>query len=170
MAPSGLRVAAFRRDRSVLTLQVLERGAPYPQVILPQFGGYWIEDPEAPAPPVPPPASLESSGAAPGDYGYQLEEINEAARAYRKHFLGREHLNFFCSAGSLGNLLLSVRHEEEKEQEYLHVIIRKRHEARTATPTEGCWSPSRSVRGRLHRYSHPSVWVSMFQSHLTATR
>ncbi|KAM4546709.1 rap1 GTPase-activating protein 2-like isoform 3-T6 [Fundulus diaphanus] len=119
--------------------EVLERGAPYPQVILPQFGGYWIEDPEAPAPPVPPPASLESSGeeveeeggggeegAAPGDYGYQLEEINEAARAYRKHFLGREHLNFFCSAGSLGNLLLSVRHEEEKEQEYLHIIIRCR--------------------------------------------
>ncbi|KAM4726599.1 rap1 GTPase-activating protein 2-like isoform 1-T1 [Anableps anableps] len=121
--------------------EVLERGAPYPQVILPQFGGYWIEDPEAPPPSVPPPTSLGCSGeeveeggggsneedsAAPGDYGYQLEEINEAARAYRKHFLGREHLNFFCSVSSLGNLLLSVRHEEEKEQEYLHVIIRSR--------------------------------------------
>ncbi|MED6264168.1 Rap1 GTPase-activating protein 2 [Characodon lateralis] len=122
--------------------EVLERGAPYPQVILPQFGGYWIEDPEAPPPTVPPPTSLECSGeevkegrgegrkeeesAAPGEYGYQLEEINEAARAYRKHFLGREHLNFFCSASSLGSLLLSVRHEEEKEHEYLHVIIRSR--------------------------------------------
>lgn len=88
-------------------LQVLERGAPYPQVILPQFGGYWIEDPEASPPAVPPSTSQEVSGdeveegggagvqrkeedsAAPGDYGYQLEEINEAARAYRKHFLGR---------------------------------------------------------------------------------
>uniref|UniRef100_A0A7N8WM21 Rap-GAP domain-containing protein n=1 Tax=Mastacembelus armatus TaxID=205130 RepID=A0A7N8WM21_9TELE len=75
------------------------RGGPYPQVILPEFGGYWIEGPEDP--PV----------------------INEAARAYRKHFLGREHLNFSCSASSLGNLLLSVRHEEDKEQEHLHVII-----------------------------------------------
>ncbi|XP_008276331.1 rap1 GTPase-activating protein 2-like [Stegastes partitus] len=113
--------------------EVLERGPPYPQVILPQFGGYWIEDPEAP-----PPTSLESRGeeeeagerqeedTTPGHYGYRLEEINEAARAYRKHFLGREHLNFSCSASSLGNLLLSVRHEEDGEQEHLHVIIRCR--------------------------------------------
>ena len=26
--------------------QILEKGSPYPLVILPQFGGYWIEDPE----------------------------------------------------------------------------------------------------------------------------
>uniref|UniRef100_A0A7N6C0L6 Rap-GAP domain-containing protein n=1 Tax=Anabas testudineus TaxID=64144 RepID=A0A7N6C0L6_ANATE len=78
--------------------EVLERGGPYPQVILPEFGGYWIEDPEAPPP---------EEERLPGDYGYRLEEINEAARAYRKHFLGREHLNFMCSASRLGNLLLS---------------------------------------------------------------
>lgn len=92
----------------VCVLQVLERGGPYPQVILPEFGGYWIENPEAPPPLAPPPASLESSGeeeeggalgggeeeeeSPPGDYGYQLEEINEAARAYRRHFLGRVRL------------------------------------------------------------------------------
>uniref|UniRef100_A0A669CW00 Rap1 GTPase-activating protein 2 n=1 Tax=Oreochromis niloticus TaxID=8128 RepID=A0A669CW00_ORENI len=114
--------------------EVLERGEPYPQVILPEFGGYWIEDPDAPPP------STDSRGkeeeevgeeegrqeeeTAPGDYGYRLEEINEAARAYRKHFLGREHLNFSCSSSSVGNLLLSVRHEQEKEHEHLHVIIR----------------------------------------------
>ncbi|XP_073335052.1 rap1 GTPase-activating protein 2-like [Pagrus major] len=120
--------------------EVLERGGPYPQVILPEFGGYWIEDPEAPPPPVPPPKGEGEEGEEeggvlggrgeedrpPGDYGYRLEEISEAARAYRKHFLGREHLNFSCSSCSLGNLLLSVRHEEEKEQESLHVIIRCR--------------------------------------------
>lgn len=75
---------------SECVLQVLERGGAYPQVILPEFGGYWIEDPDAP-----PPADsrgkeeVEDEEAAPGDYGYRLEEINEAARAYRKHFLGR---------------------------------------------------------------------------------
>lgn len=88
-------------------LQVLERGAPYPQVILPVFGGYWIEAHEAP------PTSLEnrkekeredeeektgSKGAVEeeetpaGDYGYPLEEKNDAARAYRRHFLGRVRL------------------------------------------------------------------------------
>ncbi|KAM9846454.1 rap1 GTPase-activating protein 2-like [Aulostomus maculatus] len=115
--------------------EVLERGGPYPQVILPEFGGYWIEDPEAP-----PPTSVETreeeeedeehrGGAQDtpaGDYGYHLDDVNEAARAYRKHFLGKEHLNFSCSASSVGNLLVSVRHEEEQQQERLHVIIRSR--------------------------------------------
>ncbi|XP_060942255.1 rap1 GTPase-activating protein 2-like [Limanda limanda] len=103
--------------------EVLERGGPYPQVILPEFGGYWIEDAEAPQ------AAGEEGGALGGTeehYGYRLEEKSEAVRAYRKHFLGREHLNFSCSLSILGNLLLSVRHEEEREQEYLHVIIRSR--------------------------------------------
>ncbi|KAK1875224.1 Rap1 GTPase-activating protein 2 [Dissostichus eleginoides] len=35
------------------------------------------------------------------------QEIGEAARAYRKLFMGREHLNFSCSASSVGSLLLS---------------------------------------------------------------
>uniref|UniRef100_A0A665THR2 Rap-GAP domain-containing protein n=1 Tax=Echeneis naucrates TaxID=173247 RepID=A0A665THR2_ECHNA len=95
--------------------EVLDRGHPYPQVILPEFGGYWIESPE------------DGEDASTEDDGYHLEDINEAAQAYRKHFLGREHLNFFCSDISLGNLLLSVRHEEEKGQEQLHVIISQSH-------------------------------------------
>ncbi|XP_024921343.1 rap1 GTPase-activating protein 2-like [Cynoglossus semilaevis] len=123
--------------------EVLERGAPYPQVILPVFGGYWIEAHEAP------PTSLEnrkekeredeeektgSKGAVEeeetpaGDYGYPLEEKNDAARAYRRHFFCGEHFNFYCSHGSLGNLLLSVRHEAEQleGEELLHVIVRSR--------------------------------------------
>ncbi|XP_061558825.1 rap1 GTPase-activating protein 2-like isoform X2 [Phycodurus eques] len=115
--------------------EVLEKGGPYPQVILPQFGGYWIEEPP---PPAPPPATQEASGVEErgegggreaqdnADCGYRLEETNEAARAYRKYFLGKEHLNFFCPSSSVGNVLLSVRHEEVNQQEHIHVIIRSR--------------------------------------------
>ena len=80
--------------------QVLEKGGPYPQVILPQFGGYWIEDAEAP---VGTPTSSESSfceeeevedggggrGGSPGAGHTHRLECNGTARAYRKHFLGR---------------------------------------------------------------------------------
>lgn len=75
---------------------MLERGPPYPQVILPQSGGYWIEDPEAP------PTSLVSNSERKeedcplGNFGYHLEEVNEAAHAYRRHFLGRVRLLFVC--------------------------------------------------------------------------
>ncbi|XP_026090302.1 rap1 GTPase-activating protein 2-like isoform X2 [Carassius auratus] len=107
--------------------EVLQRGEPYPQVILPQLGGYWIEDPDAPDA-IP---SWENGfcdeengeGSNSGEFGYRLES-NYAIRAYRKHFLGREHLNFYCTASNHGNIILSLRHEEVKEQEYLHIILR----------------------------------------------
>lgn len=88
--------------------QVLQRGEPYPQVILPQFGGYWIEETEEPSAALPSTeeaagtssstgqeASASASNGQDGDgtgpeegFGYRLER-NSAARAYRKHFLGR---------------------------------------------------------------------------------
>ncbi|XP_053096324.1 rap1 GTPase-activating protein 2b isoform X3 [Pangasianodon hypophthalmus] len=109
--------------------KVLQDGPPYPQVIFPRLGGYWIEDPETPAIT---PISGESSwyheedeeGANPGgDFGYRLES-NYGIQAYRKHFLGKEHLDFYCTASNHGNLVLSLRHEETKDQEHLHIILR----------------------------------------------
>ncbi|XP_051533728.1 rap1 GTPase-activating protein 2-like isoform X4 [Myxocyprinus asiaticus] len=107
--------------------EVLQQGEPYPQVILPQFGGYWIEDPEAPAA-IPNWENgcydeEDGEGGNSGEFGYRLES-NFAIRAYRKHFLGREHLNFYCTASNHGNLVLSLGHEEVKEQEHLHIILR----------------------------------------------
>uniref|UniRef100_A0A8K9XRC1 Rap-GAP domain-containing protein n=1 Tax=Oncorhynchus mykiss TaxID=8022 RepID=A0A8K9XRC1_ONCMY len=108
---------------------ILEKGSPYPQVILPQFGGYWIEDAEAPAGT---PTSSESSfceeddggGMSPGvGFSFRLE-CNSSARAYRKHFLGREHMNYYCTGSSLGNLIMSLKHEEAEGQEFLRILLR----------------------------------------------
>ncbi|XP_017580885.1 rap1 GTPase-activating protein 2a isoform X4 [Pygocentrus nattereri] len=113
---------------------VLEKGSPYPQVILPQFGGYWIEDAEAPAGT---PTSSDSSfceeeeaessgpGGEGGGFGYRLES-NSTARAYRKHFLGREHMNYYCTGSSLGNLIMSLKHEEVEGQEFLRIMLRSK--------------------------------------------
>uniref|UniRef100_A0A3P8UU78 RAP1 GTPase activating protein 2a n=1 Tax=Cynoglossus semilaevis TaxID=244447 RepID=A0A3P8UU78_CYNSE len=108
---------------------VLEKGGPYPQVILPQFGGYWIEDAEAPAGT---PSSSESSfceeedredGMSPGGgHSYRLE-CNSTARAYRKHFIGKEHMNYYCTGSSIGNLIMSLKHEEAEGQEFLRIML-----------------------------------------------
>ncbi|CAB1347672.1 unnamed protein product, partial [Coregonus sp. 'balchen'] len=96
-------------------MQILEKGSPYPQVILPQFGGYWIEDAEAPAGT---PTSSESSfceeddggGMSPGGgFGFRLE-----------------HMNYYCTGSSLGNLIMSLKHEEAEGQEFLRIILRSR--------------------------------------------
>uniref|UniRef100_A0A8C7ZW67 RAP1 GTPase activating protein 2a n=1 Tax=Oryzias sinensis TaxID=183150 RepID=A0A8C7ZW67_9TELE len=112
---------------------VLEKGGPYPQVILPQFGGYWIEDSEAPAGT---PSSSESSfceededgdeAMSPGGaHSFRLE-CNSTARAYGKHFLGKEHMNYYCTGSSIGNLIMSLKHEETEGQEFLRIILRSR--------------------------------------------
>uniref|UniRef100_A0A3B4YBM9 RAP1 GTPase activating protein 2a n=1 Tax=Seriola lalandi dorsalis TaxID=1841481 RepID=A0A3B4YBM9_SERLL len=115
---------------SALLPKVLEKGGPYPQVILPQFGGYWIEDVEAPAGT---PSSSESSfceeedreeGMSPGGgHSYRLE-CNSTARAYRKHFLGKEHMNYYCTGSSIGNLIMSLKHEDAEGQEFLRIMLR----------------------------------------------
>uniref|UniRef100_A0A674HN61 RAP1 GTPase activating protein 2 n=1 Tax=Taeniopygia guttata TaxID=59729 RepID=A0A674HN61_TAEGU len=108
--------------------EVLEKGSPYPLIILPQFGGYWIEDPENLGTPTSSDSSIceeEEENLSPSTYGYKLECKGEA-RAYRKHFLGKDHLNFYCTASSLGNLILSVKCEETDGTEYLRVILRSK--------------------------------------------
>ncbi|PKU35556.1 rap1 gtpase-activating protein 2 isoform x7 [Limosa lapponica baueri] len=71
--------------------EILEKGSPYPLIILPQFGGYWIEDPENLGTPTSSDSSIceeEEENLSPSTYGYKLECKGEA-RAYRKHFLGK---------------------------------------------------------------------------------
>ncbi|XP_061325893.1 rap1 GTPase-activating protein 2 isoform X5 [Pezoporus flaviventris] len=108
--------------------EILEKGSPYPLIILPQFGGYWIEDPENLGTPTSSDSSIceeEEENLSPSTYGYKLECKGEA-RAYRKHFLGKDHLNFYCTASSLGNLILSIKCEEADGTEYLRIILRSK--------------------------------------------
>lgn len=70
----------------------MEKGGPYPLIVLPQFGGYWIEDPENVGTPTSLGSSIceeeEEDSLSPSTFGYKLECKSEA-RAYRRHFLGK---------------------------------------------------------------------------------
>ncbi|KAM3934994.1 rap1 GTPase-activating protein 2 isoform 1-T1 [Leptodactylus fuscus] len=108
--------------------EILEKDTTYPLIILPQFGGYWIEDPENISTPTSSDSSIcdeEEEPMSPSTYGYKLE-YKGSARAYRKHFLGKDHLNFYCSGSSLGNLILSIKCEEADSIEYLRIILRSK--------------------------------------------
>ncbi|XP_064127635.1 rap1 GTPase-activating protein 2 isoform X4 [Loxodonta africana] len=109
--------------------EVVEKGGPYPLVILPQFGGYWIEDPENVGTPTSLGSSIceeeEEDNLSPNTFGYKLE-CKAEARAYRRHFLGKDHLNFYCTGSSLGNLILSIKCEEAEGIEYLRIILRSK--------------------------------------------
>ncbi|XP_064534814.1 rap1 GTPase-activating protein 1 isoform X2 [Pseudopipra pipra] len=97
--------------------EVLGREGPFPLILLPQFGGYWIEGtnhqlsgtPDSPPTPAPGPrAKLEG---------------NHTAKIYRKHFLGKEHFNYYSLDPALGHLVFSLKYDE---QEHLHLLLRTR--------------------------------------------
>ncbi|OXB53224.1 hypothetical protein ASZ78_013174, partial [Callipepla squamata] len=98
--------------------EVLQKGWPYPLIILPQFGGYWIEGTSH---------SLSSPTLSdvPFPWGVKVKlESDPTAKLYRKHFLGKEHQNFYSSDVSLGYLILSVKYEQSEKQENLRLLLR----------------------------------------------
>ncbi|XP_063210230.1 rap1 GTPase-activating protein 1-like isoform X4 [Chroicocephalus ridibundus] len=102
--------------------EVLQKGWPYPLIILPQFGGYWIEGTSH---------NLSSSSPTLSDVPFPWSgkvklESDPTAKLYRKHFLGKEHQNFYSSDMSLGYLVLSVKYEQIEKQENLRLLLRTR--------------------------------------------
>uniref|UniRef100_A0A8V0Z7G8 RAP1 GTPase activating protein n=1 Tax=Gallus gallus TaxID=9031 RepID=A0A8V0Z7G8_CHICK len=97
--------------------EVLGREGPFPLILLPQFGGYWIEgtNHQLSGAPEPPP------NPAPGTR-VRLEG-NHTAKIYRKHFLGKEHFNYYSLDPALGHLVFSLKYDE---QEHLHLLLRTR--------------------------------------------
>ncbi|KTF87183.1 hypothetical protein cypCar_00009175 [Cyprinus carpio] len=101
--------------------QVLGRTGPLPLILLPQFGGYWIEGTNH---------DLGSSSTAeepPPCPASQVKlETNSIAKIYRKHFLGKEHFNYYSVDSALGHLVFSVKYDVIGDQEHLRLLLRSR--------------------------------------------
>uniref|UniRef100_A0AAX7SNX9 Rap-GAP domain-containing protein n=1 Tax=Astatotilapia calliptera TaxID=8154 RepID=A0AAX7SNX9_ASTCA len=97
---------------------VLGRSSPFPLILLPQFGGYWIEGtnhepkdpPEADQPPCP--------------TSHIKLETNSTAKIYRKQFMGKEHFNYYTMDAALGHLVFSMKYDVIGDQEHLRLMLR----------------------------------------------
>lgn len=98
--------------------EVLGREGPFPLILLPQFGGYWIEGTNHDLTRVPETEPLPSPGAA------AKLECNHTARIYRKHFLGKEHFNYYSLDAALGHLVFSLKYDVIGAQEHLRLLLR----------------------------------------------
>ncbi|KAG1963107.1 rap1 GTPase-activating protein [Pimephales promelas] len=101
--------------------EVLGRTGSLPLILLPQFGGYWIEgtnhdlgSSSSPEEPPPCPASQDKL------------ETNSIAKIYRKHFLGKEHFNYYSVDSALGHLVFSVKYDVIGDQEHLRLLFRSK--------------------------------------------
>ncbi|MFT7804483.1 rap1 GTPase-activating protein 1-like isoform X9 [Arapaima gigas] len=100
--------------------EVLGRKSPFPLILLPQFGGYWIE------------GTNHDVSAAP-EHEQLLSptlraklEYNPTAKIYRKHFLGKEHFNYYSMDSALGHLIFSVKYDVIGDQEHLRLMLRNK--------------------------------------------
>ncbi|XP_068567758.1 rap1 GTPase-activating protein 1-like isoform X9 [Cebidichthys violaceus] len=100
--------------------EVLGRKSPFPLILLPQFGGYWIEG-----------TNHEMSYAAETERPQPLSpntrtklECNTTATLFRKHFLGKEHFNYYSVDSALGHLVFSLKYDVIGDQEHLRLMLR----------------------------------------------
>uniref|UniRef100_A0A8B9HYT2 RAP1 GTPase activating protein n=1 Tax=Astyanax mexicanus TaxID=7994 RepID=A0A8B9HYT2_ASTMX len=98
--------------------QVLGRKSPFPLILLPQFGGYWIEGTNHELSNGNDPENLLSPTSR-----FKLE-CNTTAKIYRKQFLGKEHFNYYTVDSALGHLVFSVKYEVIGDQEHLRLMLR----------------------------------------------
>ncbi|XP_063173472.1 rap1 GTPase-activating protein 1 isoform X4 [Candoia aspera] len=97
--------------------EVLGREAPFPLILLPQFGGYWIEGTNHDLTALPDLQSPSSRAKL---------ECNHMARVYRKHFLGKEHFSYYSVDAALGHLVFSLKYDVIGDQEHLRLLLRTR--------------------------------------------
>ncbi|XP_036386245.1 rap1 GTPase-activating protein 1 isoform X1 [Megalops cyprinoides] len=100
--------------------EVLGRKSPFPLILLPQFGGYWIEGTNHDLGDNPAPEQLPSPPSH-----IQLES-NTTAMIYRKHFLGKEHFNYYSMDSTLGHLVFSMKYDVIGDQEHLRLMLRSK--------------------------------------------
>ncbi|XP_041130585.1 rap1 GTPase-activating protein 1-like isoform X10 [Polyodon spathula] len=98
--------------------EVLARTTPFPLILLPQFGGYWIEGTNHDLNSPPEIEQLLSPTAR-----IKLE-CNTTAKLFRKHFLGKEHFNFYSTDSTLGHLVFSMKYDVIGDQEHLRLLLR----------------------------------------------
>ncbi|XP_072237756.1 rap1 GTPase-activating protein 1 isoform X2 [Leuresthes tenuis] len=98
--------------------EVLGRRSPFPLILLPQFGGYWIEGTNH-EPKDPPEADQPACPTS-----HIKLETNSTAKIYRKHCMGKEHFNYYTMDAALGHLVFSVKYDVIGDQEHLRLMLR----------------------------------------------
>uniref|UniRef100_A0A5S6QFF8 Rap-GAP domain-containing protein n=1 Tax=Trichuris muris TaxID=70415 RepID=A0A5S6QFF8_TRIMR len=100
--------------------QILKRGPPFPTVVMPVQGGYWIDTGSASN------LAIEDH-FVPADNGSCQRikfESDEMAKCYRRHFFGKDHFNFYAWDDKVGPVILSIHTETISFQEHLRIMLR----------------------------------------------
>lgn len=123
--------ASTRRLENRLTSEtikeVLSRPGPYPQIVLPAKGGYWMDGVSSCTINIDDELIVGQNRTMSNSCARFKLETDDTSHCYRRFFIGREHHNFFGLDPNLGPLILSVRTEVVSSQDHFRIILRSRH-------------------------------------------
>lgn len=106
-----------------LLKSVLKKQRPYPMVVKPENGGYWIDG----LPAVSDRNSIESYGKGlpvkTSDSIKCILEMDNIGKCYDEYFRNVEHLNFYAYDDSMGPILVSIKTERRQN---IRILLRTR--------------------------------------------
>uniref|UniRef100_A0A1I8EBA7 Rap-GAP domain-containing protein n=1 Tax=Wuchereria bancrofti TaxID=6293 RepID=A0A1I8EBA7_WUCBA len=105
--------------------EILKHSGPYPQIVLPAGGGYWMDGISNCT------INIDDDvvGCCPATSSCARSklETDDTSHCYRRHFVGREHHDFYAIDNKLGPLILSARTELISSQEHFRIMLRTGH-------------------------------------------
>ncbi|XP_055680555.1 rap1 GTPase-activating protein 1 isoform X4 [Lutzomyia longipalpis] len=99
--------------------ETLAKGAPYPMIVLPGNGGYWLDGTDHEC-------AFDAHGnpvLAHNAWRAKFE-TDDTAKCYRRFFIGREHSNLVGHDETLGPVLMSIKSENVANQEHVRILLR----------------------------------------------
>nr|CAD2138344.1 unnamed protein product [Meloidogyne enterolobii] len=173
---NNLQRLSSRENGGALVKQILSKPGPYPQIVVVTKGeecGFWLD------------GAIELEDVENSDsFIYtnvanvesKLETDDEGALSYRRHFLGREHHNFYALDPLLGPLILSVRVEttstqtpsspkstpNQQQQQNYRLILRSRLGTKHQLIPSTSFNNSRPSASQLARHLYADIGTDRF--------
>uniref|UniRef100_A0A0N5C0Z8 Rap-GAP domain-containing protein n=1 Tax=Strongyloides papillosus TaxID=174720 RepID=A0A0N5C0Z8_STREA len=120
------KISCLRTSKQLIDEIILNQIKPYPQIILPSNGGFWIDGVSNNSINLDD-CLIERSTTHINNSCVRFKlETDDTANCYRRHFLDKEHHNFYAHDNNLGPLILSVRTETISSQEHFRIMLRTR--------------------------------------------
>ncbi|XP_044250914.2 rap1 GTPase-activating protein 1 isoform X2 [Drosophila takahashii] len=101
--------------------EALGKSAPYPMIMLPLHGGYWMDGTEHECGYDP-----RGNPLLPQTTWMAKFETDDTAKCYRRFYAAREHSNLIGQDEQLGPILISIKSENVANQEHMRILMRLR--------------------------------------------
>ncbi|XP_067622688.1 rap1 GTPase-activating protein 1 isoform X2 [Eurosta solidaginis] len=134
----------------------LAKNAPYPMIILPLNGGYWVDGTEHEC-------SFDARGnpMLPQTTWMSKFETDDTAKCYRRFFAAREHSNLVGQDEQLGPILISIKTENVANQEHARILLRQRTGTMHELLPMSCMTPN-PTPAKMVRFLNDQITVENF--------